>query len=293
MHTQDTQNNPNVPLVGSDVDSFLRFIKHRRSGAKSTINTYRPIVRDFLEWLGDKPLELQLINVYADILSLRGYAPKTYRNRLAIIRSYINYLYINDLTSIKPQKVLLPKEQETEAVYLTAEELTRLLKVVKNLRDKAMVLVLATSGVRVSEFVNLKYEDLMNNSIIVRRGKGNKTRLVFISEQAKRYLNRYIDNERGTDYGYLFPGPLGGSLSRQIVSRKIKQYAKKACINKDVSVHTLRHTMATQMLLNGSRLEEVQVILGHKKLQTTMIYLHFSNNHLRESYAQSLNAKVY
>lgn len=278
--------------LGTDLESFLRFVQYRQGSSKTTLITYRSNLREFLTYLDNRSLSIEEINNYADVISRRDYKLKTFRNKLTIIRCYVQYLYIHNLTDIRPEQIILPKLRDTEATFLTSEEVTQMLKVIRNLKDKTIVLFLLTSGIRVSELVNIQLEDVIDRSVIIRNGKGGKNRLVFISLQTERYLKRYL-KVRGTKPGYLFLNYLGGSLSRQIVSRKVTEYAKLAGITKNVSAHTLRHTMATEMLRNGGRLEDVQQILGHANIRTTMIYLHFTNDHLKNSYNQIMLMQNY
>lgn len=271
-----------------EIEGFLHFIQFRRGASRTTIITYRSILGMFKEFLKDRPLTLDEIDRYAIFLTTKGLKPKTYRCQLNCIRSYVKYLYIKDKTSIKPEAIIIPKEQFTEATFLLPEEVQKLLSVVTCKRDKAMLLVLLTSGVRVSELCDLLYEDLYENSIIVRKGKGGKPRVVYVTKEALQAYNEYL-KIRGTKPGPMFPNCRKERMSRQMVARIVKMYALKAGLTKDVHTHTLRHTMATTMLRNGARLEDVSTILGHSNLRTTLIYIHFTNDYLKKAYEKSMD----
>lgn len=266
---------------------FLYFSEYRRGLSQTTIHTYRYILEGFITYLAGRELTLEAIDDYAKYLSAKEYAPKTFRSKLSAIKSFVTYLYINDLTTIKPESIIIPKDRPIEANFLDYTEARQLLKAVCLPRDRAMIMVLLSSGVRCSELINLRYEDLFKRSIIVRDGKGHKPRVVFITPETEEAIETYL-LIRGKEPGYLFPNPHGERLSRQLVSRKVAFYAAKAGIHKKVCTHTLRHTMATTMLRNGARVEDVQQILGHSNIRNTMLYLHFTNDLLQKSYNHTM-----
>lgn len=274
-------------LLSDCLNKFLFYLEHRKRRSPSTITTYRPILQALLKYTGDIPVEdltRQLLNEYADILALRDPKPKTLRNKLSTVRSFIAYLYIEDLTIVKPEQIELPKEEAEEANFLTPEETDQLLNVITDVRDKAMIHFMVRSGVRVNELAQMRLHDVYKCSVVVRKGKGSKNRVTYITKECEEDLKRYIRQRRGNTPGYLFPNPMGQSLSRAIIARKVKFYALKAGIEKDVTPHTLRHTFATTLLMNGARIEDVQQLMGHSSIRTTQIYLHFTNEYLAGRY---------
>lgn len=275
-------------VIGVEIEGFLHFLLYRKGASKTTIVTYKSILSRFEEYLGGRELTLQEIDNYAIHLSTRDLKPKTYRCQLNCIRSYVKYLWIKDKTLIKPEAIIVPKETFVEAEFLLPEEVNRLLKVVKSKRDRAMLLVLLSSGVRVSELTGLLYQDLLDRSIIVRNGKGNKPRVVFITKEAEEAYERYLDI-RGRKPGWMFPNCRGERMSRQYVARLVKSYSILAGIQKSVHTHTLRHTMATTMLRNGARVDDVSQILGHTNIRNTMYYLHYSNDLLKKAYEKHMD----
>lgn len=268
-------------------EAYLHYLEYRRGGTRTTLITYRSVLKQFVESIGNiniHTLRLSHIDAYADKLAGLNLKPKTYRNKLTIARSFVRYLYSKELSNIRPESIEVPPERPTESIYLTTGEKQLLLEAAKsNVRDYAMLHVLLSSGMRVTEFCNLKTTDLFRRSISIKNGKGRKHRVTFISHVAQSALDKYIELIRG-DAFYLFPNPKGKPLSRVVIANKVRYYTKKAGINKHVTVHTLRHTFATEYLDSGGRIEDLQQILGHADLKTTMIYLHFSNERLHRSY---------
>lgn len=266
------------------INDFMHYLQHRRGATKSTLDTYRCILREFGKYIGDRDITLKEIDQWAYVLSARNYSPKTYRCKLSVVKSLVKYLYSRDLVEIKPEAIELPKARHTEATFLDFSEAHRMIRCCKKLRDRAILMVLLSTGVRVSELVDLRYEDLFEQSIIVRHGKGDKPRVVFITKETQAVIDEYIKCQRGGKDGYLFPNPHGDRISRQYIARIVHDYALKAGITKKVSTHTMRHTMATSMLRNGARVEDVQQILGHNSINTTMLYLHFTAPELQKAY---------
>lgn len=275
----------NILSLSEAQAAYLSYLEFRRAATHTSLDTYRSVVGQFVAAMGlMETSELTIVHIdkYAELLALRNLAPKTFRNKLCIIRSFIRYLYGKDLTNVRPESVELPPDRPAETTYLTPEEKQRILLAASvNKRDYAMLLVLVSSGVRVSELINLKTTDIFRRSVSIKNGKGMKHRVTFISADAEKALQRY---RRGLTEGYLFPNPVGNRLSRVIVARKVHYYALKAGISKHVTVHTLRHTFATLYLDAGGRIEDLQQMLGHADLKTTLLYLHFTNERLHSAY---------
>lgn len=268
------------------IKDYLLYIEHRKKLSRTSIATYESGLKIFLSVVGDLPLSklnVEVVDKFAMAISIQGITAKTYRNKLVIVRSFIAYLYKYDKCILKPERIDLPKDKHTEANFLSPSEQKKLLKVVKGARDIALILTLLTSGVRVSELTDIRVNDLYKRSIAVRNGKGGKPRVTFITKEAQSAVSAYLNTTNHHD-GYLFPNPHGDRLSRAIVARTVSNYAAKAGIQKKVTTHTLRHTMATNMLKKGARIEDVQMLLGHTNIRTTMIYLHFTNHDLEKAY---------
>lgn len=274
-------------LISDAQAAYLVYLEYRKRATKTSLVTYKSRLREFLRYTGDKDIsELTLADVdaYADALTLQNLKPKTYRNKLCIVRSFYKYLYAKNLTNVRPESIDLPPETQEEMTYLTPVEQHMILSAsASNLRDHAMLQVLLSSGLRVSELCNLKTTDIFRRSISVKNGKGRKHRVTFINKQAEEALRLYRNTLPDRE-GYLFPNPAGSRLSRVIVARKVRFYSDKAGIRKHVSPHTMRHTFATSYLDKGGRIEDLQQMLGHADMKTTMLYLHFTNERLHNSY---------
>jgi integrase/recombinase XerD len=283
-----------TPLKTSEaVEQFLLYLGTRKARSKSTIDTYRSALGFFVAFVGDCNIDditISRIDNYADSLSVFNYGSKTLRNKLTPIRSLIKYLYSRDYTSIRPESIELPVVVEIEANFLEPDEQERLIRACRNPRERALILFLLDSGVRVSELVNARTSDLYERTLAVRKGKGGKPRATFITEEANEAINIYHSTLHPQTY--LFPNAVGGQISRQYIARKVSEIAARACINKKVSPHTLRHTFATNLLRKGGRVEDVQPMMGHTNIRTTLIYTHFTNSYLHDRYDKIMEGKL-
>lgn len=164
---------------------------------------------------------------------------------------------------------------------------SRKVRACENERELAIILTLARSGARISELINLRTSDLYERSLIIRKGKGNKHRVTFIAEDAEQAIQDYHDT-LDFDPVWLISGRNGSQLSRQFVHRLVVAISQKAGIKKAVSPHTLRHTFATNLLMDGARIEDVQKMMGHANIRNFLIYMHFTNDYLKSKYDKSI-----
>lgn len=268
------------------VEEWLVYIQHRKRRTDSTIATYRSVLGFFIDFAKDckvSDLTVVMVDQYATSLLSQNLAPKTYRNRITPIRSFVSYLFSKDYSNIHPDKIDTPPDPETEANFLTEEELAAMLRACRNMKERTLILFMANSGVRVSELVNMKCDDIYRRSVVVRQGKGKKSRVTFINHETDEAIKLYHQS-LDVDSVYVFPNKSGNTISRQYVTRLISAIAQRALIKKDVSAHTMRHTFATSMLMKGATIEEVQKMMGHANIRTTLIYLHFMNEYLHSRY---------
>ncbi|MEK7635883.1 MAG: site-specific tyrosine recombinase/integron integrase [Patescibacteria group bacterium] len=209
------------------------------------------------------------------------------------MRNFLKYLIKNDYDVISPDKIELPKISERQIEIVEYSDLERLLAApkgddLKSLRDKAILEVLFSTGLRISELCSLnRYIDLKRGEITV-RGKGDKLRVVFLSDSAKKAIENYL-KKRGDAEEALFisltkskASKVIGRIISRTVQRLVDYYSRKAGIPKHVHPHTLRHLYATDLLINGADLRSVQELLGHANIATTQIYTHLTNKELRE-----------
>ncbi len=248
-------------------------------------------VRDFRLWLNRQ-------------ITRRGQPLKkvTQNYYLIALRSFLKYLAKQDIRSMAAEKIELAKTGDRQVSFLEGDDLDRFLnaplqrtkKTIVNFRDKAILELLFSSGLRVSELTNLKRDHLnLKKDEFTVRGKGDKLRVVFLSPEAKRWLGEYLTKRRDV-VPYLFVRhDRAGKRSSEIkpltprsVQRLVDHYAKAAGLTKHVTPHTLRHSFATDLLINGADIRSVQAMLGHASIQTTQIYTHITNPRLREIYKE-------
>lgn len=216
---------------------------------------------------------------------------------LIALRGFLTYLSRRDIESLSPEKIDLPKVARRQVTFLHYDEVTRLIDSIPldtetGLRDRAIVELLFSSGLRVSELTNLNRDHVntVRREFMV-RGKGQKDRPVFISKTAAECVNDYLETRLDNlpplflSYSRNHTSTTTGDyrrLTARSVQRIITKYAKLAGITKHVSPHTLRHSFATDLLMNGADIRSVQSMLGHSNISTTQVYTHVTDAHLRD-----------
>lgn len=272
--------------IHNAVEDFISYKVLRRGSTHTTEITYRSLLHDFANRVNCSINELtfERVDQVIDDYSRMGFRPKTLKNKIVVIRSFMKYLYARDRIDFRPERIDIPRIPDDEPNFLTPEEATKLIQACVSARNRAIILTLVRSGLRVSELSDLLYDDLHERSVVVRKGKGGKARVTFIDEETEAAINHYLTTKRRTQY--LFTNEQGGKLSRQYIFRIVKMKADKAHIEKKVTPHTLRHTFATMLLRNGARIEDVQPMMGHANISTTRIYMHFTNDYLHQRYDQ-------
>jgi len=265
--------------------------------SKNTIKNYEIIINKYINNLN----KTNIIDATKDDI-LRfiehdksiGNTSKTIANNLDVIRSFYKFLEIEEVIKINPiSDIDNPKIKKSLPRILSVEEIKKILDIdlidKYSYRNKAMVELMYSSGLRISELINLKTHDLNLEIGNVRvMGKGSKERIVPIDEYAIYYLNIYIENYRGQlnkkNSDYLFLNNRFTNISRQSFFNIIKEIAVKKNIKTTFSPHTLRHSFATHMLENGADLRSIQELLGHSNISTTQIYTHVSDKVVNDNY---------
>ena len=230
----------------------------------------------------------------------------TQNYHLIALRAFLKFLRKRDVESLNPERIELAKTSGRDLDLITADELNRLMRApagdeLAALRDRAMLELLFSTGLRVSELCNLNQDiDLSRDEFSV-RGKGDKVRVVFLSSSAKKAVSEYIKKRAdmsdalfvsyGPSFAKASEGKKGGNqdlnrLTPRSVERIVKQYAVKAGITRKVTPHVIRHSFATDLLSNGADLRSVQALLGHANIATTQVYTHVTDKHLREVHKQ-------
>ena len=296
--------------LNEHIDSFLEYLEIEKNCSKLTIRDYRHYLDTFENWqttsLPGQTLEKLSL---ADIRKYRVYLAnrvddkgrtlkKVTQNYYVIaLRSLLRFLIKNDVKTLEPSKIDLPKTESRSLKFLEREQIDRLVTMPDTskedgVRDRAILELLFSTGLRVSELVNLNHDQIN----IERRefgviGKGGRARVVFISDRAAEWVDRYV-NMRVDVFKPLFIRYSGAvieedegekmRLTVRTIERIVKKYVQMARLPVDATVHTMRHSFATDLLTNGADIRSVQEMLGHKNIATTQIYTHVTNKQLRD-----------
>jgi site-specific recombinase XerD len=269
---------------------FLDFVSER--GISSPSGVTEPIMREYRMYLNRLPVYTK---PGRDTETLKK---KTQNYHLIALRSFFKYLRKHKIESYNPEMIELAKVGERMPDFMTGDDLKRLLATTDNaaniseLRDRAILELLFSTGLRVSELCSLpRTIDLTRDEYSI-RGKGEKVRVVFFSEIAKKCIKEYLEKRTDTDDAlFINLGKNAKSIQQKqkslrltprSVQRIVDTHARKAGITKSVTPHKLRHSFATDLLQNGADLRAVQMLLGHASISTTQIYTHFTDKELRE-----------
>jgi site-specific recombinase XerD len=291
---------------------FLEYLEIERNRSQLTIRNYDHYLDCFLDWsMINDPRDISADLVRKFRLYLNRYRDKKGRGLKKItqdyyiiaLRGFLKYLAKRNIETLASEKVELGKTPDREIEFLQPDELARLISAadgncLSNLRDKAILELLFSTGLRVSELTGLDREDInLKSGEFSVRGKGEKIRLVFISDSAKNALISYLEKRKDVDpalFVHLKKVKNSGNeenghgqksdlrLTPRSIQRIVKKYAAKAGIVKKVTPHTLRHSFATDLLANGADIRSVQAMLGHSSITTTQIYTHITDKRLKE-----------
>lgn len=285
---------------------FIESLEVEQGRSQKTAENYHLYLERLIEFAGDIEVDKitsELVRKYR--LWLNRYENEqgdqlstiTQNYHLIALRSFLKYCSKRDIPTLTPEKVDLPKIKRRQVSFLTTEETIRLIDTVDlntatGLRDRAILELLFSSGLRVSELTNLNRDhiNLARGEFMV-RGKGQKDRPVFVSPEATEWLAKYIEtrHDQAVPLFVRYSGAKTGDekgesfrLTPRSVQRLVQHYAKLAGITKHVSPHTLRHSFATDLLMNGADLRSVQSMLGHSNIATTQVYTHVTDQHLKD-----------
>ena len=281
------------------VENYIRYLKLEKNHSANTIDAYIRDLNKLIAYLGNekkeiKDVELKDLQNFAATLYDIGIVPRSVTRIISGIRSFFKYLYLDGYIEVDPTELLeSPQIGDHLPEVLTEEEIDSMEAVIdigkwEGQRNRAIIEVLFSCGLRVSELVNLKISCLYMDEGFVRiLGKGNKERLVPISKKAIKevrywFNDRNIMNIKNGEEDYVFLNRRGAHLTRTMILIIIKQAAELAGIKKTVSPHTLRHSFATALLEGGADLRAIQMMLGHESIGTTEIYTHIDTTTLRE-----------
>ena len=280
------------------LDDFLEYLEVERGRARKTIENYRHYLLRFTELSGvtfPSKITDDIVRSYRLALNRTvdahgaALSRSTQPYHLIALRAFLKYLAKRDIQTLAAEKIELPKTQQRDFDLPSIEDLERLLAApegmsIRSLRDKAILELLFSTGLRISELARLNKDsiDFTRGEFSV-RGKGGKVRVVFLSPRATEAIKGYLE-KRGDIEDALFVGTNKnpGRLTVRQIQRLISRYAVKSGIVKSVTPHTLRHLFATDLLINGADLRSVQVLLGHSSITTTQVYTHLTDRQLKD-----------
>ena len=293
------------------IGDFIEHLEVEGGRAVRTTENYQRYLERLMEFTGDIPVDkitTEVVRKYR--LWLNRYENESGQNlalitqnyHLIALRGFLIYLSRRDIPSLNADKIVLPKTVRQQVTFLHFDEVTRLIEQIntsdeQGLRDRAIIELLFSSGLRVSELVNLNRDhiNLKRREFMV-RGKGQKDRPVFVSTGAAEHVGNYLEARQDSliplflsysrNHGQASTSGDYRRLSARSIQRMISQYARLAGITKHVSPHTMRHSFATDLLMNGADLRSVQAMLGHSNISTTQIYTHVTDQHLKDVFEQ-------
>ena len=284
--------------------AFVDYMEKERHSSASTVMSYQRDVRRMITFLENKGISDvkdvtgTSLNSYMLYLEKLGFTTATVSRNVASIKAFFHYAFGKHIVETDPtQNIKAPHIEKKMPGILSEDDTVRLLEQPsqdspKGIRDKAMLELLYATGLRVTELVNMKNQDINRNmGYIVCRDEG-KERVIPFGHAASEALERYYRESRQIllkeeESEYEFVNCSGKSMSRQGFWKLIKQYAKKAGIQEDITPHTLRHSFAAHLVQNGADLKAVQEMLGHADIATTQMYVHLNMDHMRQVYRKA------
>lgn len=280
------------------LEEFLDFLEFEKKYSENTVSNYRIDLEKFLNYVYNngtnfKEMNYSSVSDYLIYLKKSNLSKSSINRHLSSLRSFYKYLLKKGITKNNPFTLLKgPKMEKKLPKYLKYDEFLELIDVCDNtalgIRNRLILELLFASGIRVSELINIKLDDISQNSREIKIfGKGKKERIVYYNKVCASVLENYLNNSRlfllkNKKSDFLLINHIGNKLTTRGVEDIINRVILKTSSMRKISPHTLRHTFATLLLNEGMDIREVQELLGHSRLTTTSIYTHISNNKLRE-----------
>jgi len=285
----------------SCINNFLNYIRLQRGDSPHTIRAYKRDLEEFFQFANVEPAKVEPVTIRGFVSEqiLQGKSKTTVARKLSTLRSFFSYLYSEGIIEINPARVVgSVKTKRALPKFLTVDDAFKLVEAPEEdkfttQRDRAILELFYSSGIRVSELCGLNMDDLdLKEGLIKVRGKGNKERIVPVGQKAKEALKKYlavrqilrIKKKFVQEESPLFINNRGRRISTRQVRRIVEKYAKSIGILEKIGPHTLRHTFASHLLMEGADLRVIQELLGHASLSTTQIYTHVDLKHLMDVY---------
>ena len=280
--------------MDKDIKNYIFYIKNVKNFSNYTIINYEKDIEQFKIFLNQNNInnfsqvDYETLRNYLAYLNKLNYKNKTISRNISTLRSLFKYLESENIISTNPTILLSnPKKEIRLPEFLSINEIEQLINIkIENkydLRNVLIIELLYSTGIRVSELVNIKYRDINEYDKTIKvLGKGNKERYVLYGSKASELLNKYKNEFNNNDY--LLVSNNNRKLTESMIRKILNKVALKANLNKHIYPHMLRHTCATHMLNNGAELLSVKELLGHKNISTTGIYTHVTNERLRNVY---------
>lgn len=282
------------------LNNFISYLTNNKRYSPYTITSYKKDTYDYLEFLKKNNIDIKnsnykIVEEYSKYLYKKKLSKRSIARKYSSIRTFYNYLEKrNILENNIFNLVENPKKEEKLPRFINEYELDKMFEIPDNSpkgqRDRLILEILYGTGVRVSELVNIKINDIdFNNNSIKVRGKGNKDRYVFYGKYCKEAINNYIKNGRisllnGKTSDYLLLNRFGKNISVVSIRKILNEIINKCSLDIKISPHVLRHTFATHLLNEGADIMHVKELLGHSSLSTTSIYTHVTNEKIKEVY---------
>ncbi len=291
-----------------DLDDFSRILKIERNYSNNTISSYLSDLKSFDNFLKKNRIDFKKLNnkhtkLFFRDLSKKKFSPRTIKRKFSSLSSYFNFLRDRRIIRDNPMNgVFTPKIPKILPEILTIEEINNIFLAAESsknkilsLRDRCILEMLYSSGLRVSEVCELKINNIQFDLDLIRFfGKGNKERIIPLTYYARKWLKKYLSESRKIlssrskrSSNYVFLSNNGLSLTRMAIWLSVKKYVNSAGVLKKISPHTFRHSFATHLIDGGANLVEVQALLGHADISTTEIYTHLSREFVESEYMKA------
>ena len=278
-----------------EIENYIDYLKYERKLSDNTLDSYEENLIMFDNYLNKKTSSITTDDIRNFLVTLNDKSDRTRAHYITVLNNYFTFLLSEGIIKSNPcEEISQPKLSKKLPNYLTVEEIDELLDIdlesPLDFRNKAMLELLYASGLRISELLNLKLNDIsFDEDILKVVGKGDKQRIVPIGDVALEYLKLYINEYRSLilrnkNSEYLFINNNGNKMTRQGFFKILKKQCMLKGIKKEVSPHTLRHSFASHLLNNGADLRTIQELLGHSDISTTQVYTHLISEKLKEDY---------